>query len=123
MAERPRTNFGERPEGWVKITVDLPEPLAERIKALREGRPHGALKLIATAAFGLFLGMEPETREELIEWAHLSELRPTEVKPADAFHILAASIRNLGKTPLIDSENPKPGKGKGKDGGSKEKKG
>lgn len=124
MAGQQRTNFGERPSGWVKVTLDLPEPIAASLRDMREGRPHGALKLIGTAAFSLFQGLDPKVQEALIEWAHSRELKPMEIAPADAFQVLLVAMRSLNRTPLISTENPpkkpvpkgKPGPSPGKGG-------
>lgn len=92
---RPRINLGERPTGWTRASFDLPKGLLHHIHEAREALPSANMKLLATAAFGLFLGLSPEVREAIYRWAHSHELEPDKMNPAEAGMLLTAMIGTL----------------------------
>lgn len=102
---------GQKPKiraGWKKIGLQVPEELDRLLAETRAAMPFDSVKVVGTAALALFCGLDRATQEALFKWAHAQDLDPGNIKPADAHHILMLAIRNMQRTPLIDSENPKP---------------
>lgn len=97
---RPRRNFGERPEGWKKVNLELPEVFADRIQEMRDHMPTRSMKLLGTAAFAMFLALPPALRRELWRWAHRNELDPDQINLAEV-HALMVAVLSVFQAPSI----------------------
>lgn len=69
------------------------------------------MKLLATAAFGLFLGLPREVQESIYRWAHGHELEPEKMDPAEAGVLITAMVGAL-----LRQAPPTEGKGSEKAG-------
>jgi len=77
MAE-PKKKSGGRAPGWDRIAFDVPEgmlvPIAQALKRTATGN----MKLMGTAALGLYIALPQEAQDELYRWALLRQLKPKE---------------------------------------------
>jgi len=115
---RPRRNFGERPKGWKKVNLELPELFADRIQEMRDHMPTRSMKLLGTAAFAAFLVLPPALRRELWRWAHRNELDPDQINLAEVHALMLAVLAVFhapsvppteSKAKKVDPKKPRPG--------------
>lgn len=86
---------GTPPKGWKKTQFYVPEAMLSDLDAARRSLPSGSMKLIGTAAVGLFVGLPPEVRAAAYEWAHRNELRPERADPRELIGLVLLSIKSL----------------------------
>lgn len=85
-----------RPDGWTRIAVDVPIPLAAPLSATIDEIPGRDTKLVMTAALALFASLPPEVREQLCEWAHGQIFKPNEFSHVEGSSVLLQALFRHG---------------------------
>lgn len=99
MPPRARTNFGERPKGWQRISYDVPKALARRLVEIREELPDKSSKLLAASAFAVYASLPRQARDDLYRWAHTKELEPENLDWNEALGVVLPILIAMGVVP------------------------